>query len=47
MTRVSAVNGAQVLGRMFLGETAKWSGDFTKEKRTFGAIHPDQGTRVD
>jgi hypothetical protein len=39
----SAVNGAQVLARMFVGETAKWSGDFTDDKRTFGAIHPDQG----
>jgi len=32
-----------VLGRMFVGETAKWSGDFTDKKRTFGAIHPDAG----
>ena len=39
----SAVNGAQVLGRMFVGETAKWSGDFKDKKRTFGAIYPDTG----
>ena len=26
-----------------MGETAKWSGDFTDKKRVFGAIHPDRG----
>ena len=43
----AAVNGAQVLGRMFVGETAKWSGDFTDERRTFGAVYADRGIDFD
>ena len=39
----SAVNGVQFAARQLKGETAKWSGDFTDEKRVFGAIHPERG----
>ena len=42
-TNAAAVNGAQVVARMFNGGKAKWSGDFVDEKRTFGAIHPETG----
>ena len=32
---------------MFVGETAKWSGDYADKKRTFGAIYPDRGIDFD
>ena len=38
-----AVNGAQFAARKLQGETAKWSGDFTTQKRVFGALHPSSG----
>jgi hypothetical protein len=46
-SNASAVNGAQVLARMFVGETAKWSGDYTDEQRTFGAVYPERGIDFD
>ena len=46
-SNASAVNGAQVVARMLDGETAKWSGDFTDQKRTFGAIYPERGIDFD
>ena len=46
-SNASAVNGAQVVARMLKGETAKWSGDFTDQQRTFGAIHPERGIDFD
>jgi hypothetical protein len=46
-SNAAAVNGAQVLARMFAGGKAKWSGDFTKEKRTFGAVYPESGIDFD
>ena len=42
-SNASAVNGVQFAARQLMGETAKWSGDFTDKKRAFGAIHPDRG----
>jgi hypothetical protein len=39
----AAVNGVQFAARQLKGETAKWSGDFTDQKRVFGAIHPERG----
>jgi hypothetical protein len=39
----AAVNAVQFAARQLKGETAKWSGDFTDEKRVFGTIHPESG----
>jgi hypothetical protein len=46
-SNASAVNGAEVLGKMFVGGKAQYSGDFTDEKRTFGAIHAETGIDFD
>ena len=37
------MNGVQFAARQLKGETAKWSGDFVKEQRVFGAVHPERG----
>ncbi len=42
-SNASAVNGAEVIAKMLAGGTAKWSGDFVDEERTFGAVHPETG----
>jgi len=42
-SNAAAVNGAQFAARQLMGETAKWSGDFTNKKRVFGAVHPERG----
>jgi hypothetical protein len=42
-SNAAAVNGAQFAARQLKGETAKWSGDFTDDKRVFGAVHPERG----
>jgi hypothetical protein len=39
----SAINSVHFAARQLKGETAKWSGDFTDEKRVFGTIHPETG----
>jgi hypothetical protein len=39
----AAVNAATFAARQLQGETAKWSGDFTDQKRVFGTIHPERG----
>ena len=42
-SNAAAVNGVQFAARQLKGETAKWSGDFVKEQRVFGAVHPELG----
>ena len=42
-SNAAAVNGVQFAARQLKGETAKWSGDFVKKQRVFGAIHPERG----
>ena len=42
-SNAAAVNGVQFAARQLKGETAKWSGDFVKEQRVFGAVHPERG----
>jgi hypothetical protein len=39
----TAINATQFAARQLKGETAKWSGDFTDEKRVFGAVRPERG----
>ena len=39
----AAINTAIFAARQLQGETAKWSGDFTTQKRVFGTIHPESG----
>ena len=42
-SNAAAVNGVQFAARQLKGETAKWSGDFVKEQRVFGAVHHELG----
>ncbi len=45
----SAVNGAQFIGQMLVGETAKWAGDpsMRTKTRVFGAIYPERNLNFD
>ena len=45
----SAVNGAQFIGQMLVGETAKWAGDpaMKTKTRVFGAIYPERNLNFD
>jgi hypothetical protein len=45
----SAVNGAQFIGQMLVGETAKWAGDadLKTKTRVFGAIYPERNLNFD
>ena len=45
----SAVNGAQFVGQMLVGETAKWAGDprSGRRHRVFGAIYPERNLNFD
>ena len=42
----SAVNTATFAARQLQGETAKWSGDYTDDKRVFGTVYPDTRHRL-
>jgi hypothetical protein len=41
-SNAAAVNGVQFAARQLKGDTAKWSGDFVKKQRVFGAVHPER-----
>ena len=45
----SAVNGAQFIGQMLVGESAKWAGDpaLKTKTRVFGAIYPERNLNFD